>query len=839
MLRNGVRNAAAFLTLPAKSSRVAFAAAVMFVQLLRPAEMLPTTPRDAALLMQRGDCGHPKTEYGAATCSAHLSNGSSSSSSNLGTATMHRSIGSTNRSRRSSARVAVDSSHAPKSSRELALETRLRKAELQIARLVAAAAALHAGGGKMSADEDREQDEIANAVAPPHSTDDHETAWPKDRVEQDGAGVVDDNRDSQDGGGGVTGRVADSAGNGGTPPTEATPKRGSLAARKMTKLDKKLRKKSKLAAMLPPTAKPADTTAAGAQHVGGGEVPRDPWHGRTLNPKVDFHPDLQISPESLATLTEADSPAYLKGWCATMAAQQETSSPLQWYPGCKPAPDDFWLWKADLNDKSTRVIKAFRGSRPGKMWKVSFPNVHGSGGQHEHSYLKLAASSWITHGGNSDSWAPQTSDGPAHRFKSCREGQGAGTGINPETGKPRPHFKTTPWATDMSSKKMKRSLTRTKRSAENDAEDAALQQEGPAETVSGVTHKRLDDEEEEEEEENQGTPSGHEGFTGRMIPNNWNAGLPGAVLSEMLVYSIDTMLGMSTVPPGRFFALDADAIADKWAKDHLCADKDAWEDYVKQLPGEGKDARIFAWLQTVAPDVGKNSERGLPHCFSLCNKAGIAAMLALGPLLDCEKMGEVEIDATIANHKAGNTPIDGAKETLFESAKSCCKAARSPSKMLVALVQSLTSPCDKKANCFSAKFGGEYHSITLDNDCLRTPKRHSSHEAPTNSCAAYPKGLRQHYIVRYNAIMVAFPNTESPFAAAAMATMAAQIRSNYGPEVVELVFRFMYHPASAGATGFWPQNFWVSERNQKEQSHADRTARRLYDSFVGCEQDGY
>ena len=779
-----------------------------------------------------------------------------------------------------------------KSTRETDLEARLMKAEAQIAQLLAAATAIKNSDGKSTAAEDRDHDELASAVAPPHDGDgdgddddagsadavgaasisskrpkapgsggkdeDQEIAWP-DEAETDGPGVG--LAAAEDGGAGEgdhamrkppaaaavaaatrflpphnqrpgqkikkarvfgrTGRyrakvreaaaarncaaaTATNATNATAPaPADACTQQcyDTVASKRSTIAEVCKRPSCRGCDFNPPRSAGEDSAgdAKATTPAAANDPSDDPWKGRILDPKIDFHPDLQISAQHLDAITGADSPKYLKAWCAKVAAATKRSGrSVQWYPGCKPAPADYWLWKADINDKATRVVKAFRGIRPGKTWKISFPNVHGSRGHHEHSYLKLAAQNWIVHGGDSESWKPELHHGPAHKFQYCEKGEGAGLGVHPESG------------------------AEYKAGEPNRGNRVLMGWKASDGTISLKKNK-----------------AGGESAV-NLVANNWNAGLPGAVLSEMLVYTIDDMLGMSTVPPGRFLALDAEEIGGKWGGDHLCASKERWGDYMRnELPGGGKDARIFAWLQTVAPEVAKTSERGLPHCLSFCSKAGVTAMESLGPLLNCEVMGDTEIDAIVNTHKAGNTTIDDAKALLFGAAKACCSTARAPSKPAVALVQALTFPCDKKANCFSAKFDDEYHSISLDNDCLRSPSPHGVHEAPMKSCAAYPAGLRQQYIERYETFLAAYPDTKSPFAAAAMAAMAAHVRKYYGPEVVELVFRFFYHPGSAGARKFFPQNFWVAEANKNTPSFADRGARTLYNTFKQCADEGY
>lgn len=325
----------------------------------------------------------------------------------------------------------------------------------------------------------------------------------------------------------------------------------------------------------------------------------------------------------------------------------------------------------------------------------------------------------------------------------------------------------------------------------------------------------------------------------QMLRNHWGKGLIGPVISELVVYSLDSMLGLSSVPPGRFLALNSSEFGKKWGIPHLCASPKEWKNYVHKLSLD-EDGRIFAWLSVVAPDLRKSAERSpkMPACSTFCSRNGMNAMKALGSLLDCETMGRDEIREMIATHKAGGKAIDHAKETLFLAANPCCKVARSPTKPAVAILQLLTNACDKKTNCFTATFAGEHHSISLDNDCLK--EKYSSvlgsqNVSPIDSCAAYPKGLRQHYIARYEALIAVFPNHASPIVAGVLVTMAAHVRRHYDGKVVELVFRFLHDRGFQGAKRFGPQSLWTEhEKNKNKPSEPDVLAKRLYDTFVKC-----
>lgn len=115
--------------------------------------------------------------------------------------------------------------------------------------------------------------------------------------------------------------------------------------------------------------------------------------GKKFDPKVNFHPDLQLSAEQLSAVVEADSPTYLKSWCKAMAVNESFLEEPRWFPGCKPSDADYWLWKAEISNPTTVVEKQFRTIRPGKTWKVSFKHVYGNNSKPDNSCSTNATTS--------------------------------------------------------------------------------------------------------------------------------------------------------------------------------------------------------------------------------------------------------------------------------------------------------------------------------------------------------------------------------------------------------------------------------------------------------------
>eukprot|EP00729_Bicosta_minor_P022540 gene22540-30372_t len=324
--------------------------------------------------------------------------------------------------------------------------------------------------------------------------------------------------------------------------------------------------------------------------------------GKKFDPKVNFHPDLQLSAEQLSAVVEADSPTYLKSWCKAMAINESSLEEPRWFPGCKPSDADYWLWKAEISNPTTVVEKQFRTIRPGKTWKVSFKHVYGNNSKPDNSCSTNATTSCSSSHGPAETLTNATPACPnwcvsnviqkkftikeVCNFAKCKACTFDGCVA---TAKQREHsylkLAATSWAIH----------------GGDSTHTNPIMLKGPTDRFKwcDISHRF----------KNEKPPKATDIVNGKqMLRNHWEKGLIGPVISELVVYSLDSMLGLSSVPPGRFLALNSSEFGKKWGIPHLCASPKEWKNYVHKLSLD-EDGRIFAWLSVVAPDLRKSAER--------------------------------------------------------------------------------------------------------------------------------------------------------------------------------------------------------------------------------------
>lgn len=85
-----------------------------------------------------------------------------------------------------------------------------------------------------------------------------------------------------------------------------------------------------------------------------------------------------------------------------------------------------------------------------------------------------------------------------------------------------------------------------------------------------------------------------------------------------------------------------------------------------------------------------------------------------------------------------------------------------------------TNPCDKTVNCFSTKVANTQYSISLDNDCLRTPTSENV-QRWASACTLYPRGLRRHFLDRLKNIRNDFQSSKSPLYSAVIESVCVSV----------------------------------------------------------------
>ena len=262
------------------------------------------------------------------------------------------------------------------------------------------------------------------------------------------------------------------------------------------------------------------------------------------------------------------------------------------------------------------------------------------------------------------------------------------------------------------------------------------------------------------------------------------------------------VLELYTVPPGRLMAFGVEAFGRLW-KGPLCTSADEFASKM-DAAGVARDNKLVAWASIVAENLLKAGQMDPPrkckaHHF-FCPKGEVGqAIAAAGP--------------------AGDR---------------CGQARMVPSLSEVGLLLQLVNACDKDANCFAARYDGQEHAISLDNDCL---KGGANAYTEFNKCLYYDPELRDHFIARLDHLRTLHPSTASPVLAAVQESMSAQIEAELGPEVRRLLFSRIADNIHKTGEPSGPPKWWadnIHDRDPEAVSPIDKTAAKIYATFKSC-----
>ena len=280
------------------------------------------------------------------------------------------------------------------------------------------------------------------------------------------------------------------------------------------------------------------------------------------------------------------------------------------------------------------------------------------------------------------------------------------------------------------------------------------------------------------------------------------------------------MLELYTVPPGRLMAFGVEAFGRLW-KGPLCTSADEFASKM-DAAGVARDTKLVAWASIVAENLLKAGQMDPPrkcrvHHF-FCSK---------------DEVGRAKDESSAAG-SAG----DKCGDQQSPGAAPCCQARMVPSLSEVGLLLQLTNPCDKDANCFAARYDGQEHAISLDNDCL---KGGANAYTELNKCLFYDPELRDHFIKRLDHLRTLHPTTASPVLAAVQESMGAQIEAELGPAVRRLMFSRIADNIHKTGEPSGPPKWWADslyDRDPEDVSPIDKTAAKIYATFKSC-QGGY